>query len=89
MRALSRARTKRRIAASAQTRRPAAFGFAEQFAQGKRYPIVVHVTAETLAGDADTGAELEGGQRLAPETTCRIACDGSLLRISEAADGNP
>ncbi len=56
-----------------------------------RYQVVVHVTAETLAADAeaDGRSELECGQRLAPDTTRRIACDGSLLRITVDAAGNP
>ncbi|MCP4471923.1 MAG: DUF222 domain-containing protein [Gammaproteobacteria bacterium] len=55
----------------------------------ERYQVVVHVTAETLAeGDAGR-SELECGQRLAPDTARRIACGGSLLRITEDAAGNP
>ena len=55
----------------------------------ERYQVVVHVTAETLAaGDADR-CELESGQRLAPETVRRIACDSSLLRITDDAVGTP
>ena len=62
---------------------PAALSSAE------RYQVVVHVTAETLAEGEASRSELECGQRLAPDTTRRIACDGSLLRITDDAAGNP
>jgi len=55
----------------------------------ERYQVVVHVTAETLAADQDGRCELDSGQRLAPDTARRIACDGSLLRITDDAAGNP
>jgi hypothetical protein len=47
------------------------------------------VTAETLAADEDGRCELDNGQRLAPDTVRRIACDGSLLHITEDIAGNP
>jgi len=59
----------------------------------ERYQVVVHVTAETLADadtdDSDDRCELDSGQRLAPGTVRRIACDGSLLHITEDIAGNP
>jgi len=55
----------------------------------ERYQVVVHVTGETLAaGDGDR-CELDSGQRLAPDTARRIACDASILRITNDASGNP
>jgi len=64
-----------------------------QLSVGERYQVVVHVTAETLADDdtddTDDRCELDDGQRLAPDTVRRIACDGSLLRITEDIAGNP
>ena len=56
---------------------------------GERYQVVVHVTAQTLAMDAAGRCELESGQRLATDTVRRIACDSSLLRITENQTGNP
>ena len=56
---------------------------------GERYQVVVHVTAETLAMDAAGRCELESGQRLATDTVRRIACDSSLLRITEDQASNP
>jgi hypothetical protein len=61
----------------------------ESLSVAERYQVVVHVTAETLADD-DTGrCELDNGQRLAPDTVRRIACDSGLLRITEDEIGNP
>jgi len=55
----------------------------------ERYQVVVHVTAETLATGEDGRCELDSGQRLAPDTARRIACDCSLLRITDDTAGNP
>ena len=61
-----------------------------QLSAGDRYQVVVHVSAETLADDDSDGrCELDNGQRLAPDTVRRIACDGSLLHLSEDIAGNP
>ncbi|MCP5092529.1 MAG: DUF222 domain-containing protein, partial [Gammaproteobacteria bacterium] len=50
----------------------------------------ISMTAETLADDDSDGrCELDDGQRLAPDTVRRIACDGSLLHITEDIAGNP
>ena len=61
----------------------------ESQSSAERYQVVVHVTAETLAADAAGRSELDNGPHLAPDTARRIACDGSLLRITEDAAGNP
>jgi len=55
----------------------------------ERYQVVVHVTAETLAADEPGRCELEDGQVLALDTARRIACDSSLLRITQDDAGNP
>jgi len=55
----------------------------------ERYQVVVHVTAETLAGNDAGRCELDDGQGLALDTVRRITCDGSLLRITEDDAGNP
>jgi len=69
-----------------------------QMSAGERYQVVVHVTAETLTDDAladdysddsDGRCELDDGMRLAPDTVRRIACDGSLVHITEDSAGNP
>jgi len=56
---------------------------------GDRYQVMVHVSAESLAGEADGRCELDNGPSLAPDTVRRIACDSSLLRITEDKAGNP
>ncbi len=60
-----------------------------EWSSAERYQVVVHVTAETLAGDEPGGCEIENGQRLAPDTARRIACDGSLVKIFQDDAGNP
>ena len=55
----------------------------------ERYQVVVHVTAETLATGEDGRCELDNGPRLAADTARRLACDGSLLQITDDATGNP
>jgi hypothetical protein len=61
----------------------------EPLSQAERYQVVVHVTAETLSAD-DTGrCELENGPGIALDTARRIACDSSLLHITEDGAGNP
>jgi hypothetical protein len=54
-----------------------------------RYQVVVHVTAETLAGGNAGRCELDDGQGLALDTVRRITCDSSLLRITEDDVGSP
>jgi len=61
----------------------------EPLSAAKRYQVVVHVTAETLAADGAGRCEFDNGQGLALDTVRRITCDGSLLRISEDDKGNP
>jgi len=55
----------------------------------ERYQVVVHVTAETLAADEPGRCELENGQGIALDTARRIACDSSLIQITEDDAGNP
>ena len=61
----------------------------EPLSAAERYQVVLHVTAETLAGDTDGCCQLENGQRLALDTARRIGCDSSLVRITEDSAGNP
>jgi hypothetical protein len=51
------------------------------------YQVVVHVDAEALAR-ADGGGQLDDGSLLHPETTRRLSCDASIVRILER-DGRP
>ena len=61
----------------------------EPVSSAERYQVVVHVTAETLAGDETDRCEIENGPWLAPDTARRIACDGSLVKIVEDDGRNP
>jgi hypothetical protein len=61
----------------------------EPLSAAERYQVVVHVTAETLAADEPGRCELDDGQALALDTVRRIACDSSLVHITEDESGNP
>jgi hypothetical protein len=50
---------------------------------GERYQVVVHVDTDALTSDGDGGCAVEDGPALAPETARRLACDASLVSISE------
>jgi hypothetical protein len=55
---------------------------------GERYQVVVHVDADVLA-DADQPGQsvLEGGARVPPETSQRLACDAARVVMRHDADG--
>lgn len=54
-----------------------------------RYQVVVHVTAETpLPGD-DGNAHVEDGPHVTAETSRRLQCDCSMVRVTEDANGEP
>jgi len=57
---------------------------------GERNHIVVHLDAEVLADPCCAGrSELKDGPRLAGESTRRLACDASIVRLTEDGDGMP
>jgi len=56
---------------------------------GDRHQIVVHVDAETLEHTSAGRCELEDGPSVSAETSRRLACDCSLIRITEDTDGEP
>ncbi len=50
--------------------------------RAERYQVVLHVSAETLAADCEPGrSELDDGTRVSAETSRRLACDGSVVRL--------
>ena len=65
------------------------------------YQVMVHVTAETLAGGVTGGGEesglrsdgevscLEEGPHVTAETSRRICCDASVIRMTEDETGEP
>jgi hypothetical protein len=62
---------------------------AEALNGGERHQIVVHVDAETLGEGTAGRCEFEDGPSLATETVRRLACDASVIRVMENADGEP
>ena len=61
----------------------------EPLSAAERYQVVVHVTAETFSADEPGRCELDNGHSLALDTARRIACDSSLVNITEDEAGNP
>jgi hypothetical protein len=53
-----------------------------------RYQVMLFVEPETLQAETEPGmSELEDGSRVSAETSRRIACDCSLVRIARDEDG--
>jgi hypothetical protein len=50
---------------------------------GDRYQVVIHVDADALASEGEAGCALDDGPALARETARRLACDASVIAISE------
>jgi hypothetical protein len=55
---------------------------------GEKHQIVVHVSAETLRDEAAGRCEIEDGAGIAAETCRRLACDCSLVHITENDEGS-
>ena len=57
--------------------------------RAERYQVVLHVEAPTLESESEPGrSELEDGTRLSAETSRRLSCDASVVRLTEAPDGS-
>src|SRR5262245_38310795 len=56
---------------------------------GEKHQIVVHVSAETLRNHEAGRCEIEEGTGVSAETCRRLACDCSLVHISEDQRGSP
>jgi hypothetical protein len=57
--------------------------------RAQRYQVVLHVDAETLSARREPGrAELEDGTRVSAETCRRLACDASVVRVTEDRRGS-
>jgi hypothetical protein len=54
-----------------------------------RYQVVVHVDTETLRASTAGRCEIEHGPSVAAETARRVACDASLITVTENARGEP
>ena len=56
--------------------------------RAERYQVVLHVEASTLESEREPGrSELEDGTRVSAETSRRLSCDASVVRLTEAPDG--
>jgi hypothetical protein len=55
---------------------------------GDRYQVVVHADEDALNGSTEANAEIERGPLIALETVRRLACDSSMVRVTEDASGN-
>ena len=70
--------------------RALAVGFARDIVplsgtRAERYQVVLHVEASTLENGREPGrSELEDGTRVAAETSRRLTCDASVVRLSKA-----
>jgi hypothetical protein len=56
--------------------------------RGDRYQVVLHVEAEALPADSDTGAGVLDGQGVAAETCRRFTCDSARVLMRHAPDGS-
>lgn len=62
---------------------------AEALGGADRNQIVVHVDADVLRHRCAGSCELEGGPAVPAETARRLACDASVILITEDEDGKP
>jgi hypothetical protein len=57
--------------------------------RAERYQVVLHVEPDTLSAEAEPGrSELEDGTRVSAETSRRVCCDASVVRVEHGADGS-
>ena len=67
----------------------AGFGATTSGSKAERYQVVLHVEPETLSATGEQGtSELEDGTRVSAETSRRIACDASLVKVTRGDDGS-
>lgn len=62
---------------------------AKNVTTAERYQVVVHVDAETLRDSTAGRCEIEHGPSLPAETARRLACDASLITVTENERGEP
>ena len=56
--------------------------------RAERYQVVLHVEASTLESEREPGrSELEDGTRVSAETSRRLSCDASVVRLAKAVGG--
>ncbi|NNC77734.1 MAG: DUF222 domain-containing protein [Woeseiaceae bacterium] len=54
-----------------------------------RYQVVVHVSAETPTPDCEGESHIEEGPHVSAETSRRVLCDCSTVRVTEGEVGEP
>ena len=58
--------------------------------RAERYQVLLHVDADTLSEDRESGrSELEDGTRVSAETSRRLACDAALIRVTHVPPHEP
>ena len=56
--------------------------------RAERYQVVLHVQASTLESEREPGrSELEDGTRVSAETSRRLSCDASVIRLTKTPGG--
>jgi hypothetical protein len=57
--------------------------------RAERYQVMLHVERETLSAADETGrSELQDGTRVSAETSRRLSCDASIIRVTHGQDGS-
>ena len=57
--------------------------------KAERYQVMLHVDSETLRSEGEPGqSELEDGTRVSAETSRRLSCDASVVRIGHGSNGS-
>jgi hypothetical protein len=57
--------------------------------RAERYQVVLHVEPATLSSDEEPGrSDFEDGTRVSAETSRRLSCDASVVRVEHASDGS-
>jgi len=54
---------------------------------GDRYQVMLHVSAETLAVDAESTCHIEDGSHVSAETARRLCCDAAISVLKEDDEG--
>jgi hypothetical protein len=57
--------------------------------RAERYQVILHVESATLIADGEPGrAELEDGVRVSAETSRRLTCDASVVKVTRGSGGS-
>jgi hypothetical protein len=57
--------------------------------RAERYQVVLHVEPATLSAEGEPGqSEFDGGTKISAETSRRLSCDASVVRVTHDRDGS-